>query len=71
MTGQTPHRYVLATRLRHAAQRLRNTTDRVIEIAGAAGFGDVSNFNAAFHIAFGITPTAFRARHAAARSQRL
>jgi AraC family transcriptional regulator len=62
VTGQTPHRYVLATRLRHAAHRLSATPERIIDIANAAGFGDVSNFNAAFVRAFHLSPTAFRTR---------
>jgi len=65
VTGQTPHRHVLATRLRHAARRLRATADRVIDIVADMGFGDVSNFNAQFMRAFGVSPSEFRTRHAA------
>ena len=60
--GQTPHRHVLATRLRHAARRLRTTGERVADIAAAAGFGDLSNFNASFARTFGVSPLAFRLR---------
>jgi len=59
--GQTPHRYVLATRLRNAAQQLIATRERIIDIATSSGFGDVSNFNAAFARAFATSPSAFRA----------
>ncbi len=62
VTGQTPHRHVLATRLRHAAQRLRTTRDRIAEIALAVGFGDLSHFNASFLHHFRVTPSAYRAR---------
>ena len=62
LTGQTPHRYVLATRLRQVTRRLLTTSDRIIDIATAAGFGDISNFNAVFSQAFGASPTAFRQR---------
>lgn len=60
ITGQTPHRHVLVTRLRHAARRLRTTSDRVIDIAADTGFDDVSNFNAQFMRAFGSSPLQFR-----------
>lgn len=64
ITGQTPHRHVLVTRLRHAARRLLSTSDRVIDIVADSGFGDVSNFNAQFLRAFGASPVRFRERHA-------
>lgn len=60
--GQTPHRYVLATRLRHAARHLLATRERIADIAGTVGFGDLSNFNASFSRAFGVSPRAFRLR---------
>lgn len=63
-TGQTPHRYVLATRLRRAAERLRSSHDRILEVAVDSGFGDLSNFNANFARAFGMTPSVYRARYA-------
>ncbi len=58
--GQTPHRYVLATRLRQAALRLRATRERILDIATAVGFGDLSNFNASFARTFGVSPRAYR-----------
>jgi AraC-like DNA-binding protein len=60
VTGQTPHRHVLATRLRRAAQRLRASRDRITDIASATGFGDLSHFNASFRYYFGTTPGAYR-----------
>lgn len=67
--GQTPHRYVLATRLRHAARRLRTTDQRVIDIAAAVGFGDLSNFNASFARVFAMSPRQYRG-HARPRAGR-
>jgi len=61
-TGLTPHRYVLRARLRRAAVRLATNDARVVDIAIASGFGDVSNFNHAFRMEFGVTPRAHRAR---------
>lgn len=62
LTGVTPHQFMLRTRLREAAARLLAEDARVIEIALAAGFGDVSNFNRSFRAEFGVTPTEFRRR---------
>jgi AraC family transcriptional regulator len=61
VTGQTPHRHVLATRLRHAAQQLRTTRRRIGDIALAVGFGDLSHFNASFLGHFSVSPGAYRA----------
>jgi AraC family transcriptional regulator len=65
ITGQTPHRHVLATRLRHAARRLRTSGDRIAQIALDVGFGDLSHFNASFVSHFRLSPGAYRARFAA------
>lgn len=60
VTGVTPHQFVLRARLRAAALRLLDGNDKVIEIALGAGFGDVSNFNAAFRREFGVSPRSYR-----------
>jgi AraC family transcriptional regulator len=62
ITGQTPHRHVLTTRLRHAASRLRASSERIVDIAIDAGFGDLSHFNATFVRHFRLSPGAYRAR---------
>lgn len=62
ITGVTPHQFVLRARLRAAAARLIAGDERVIDIALASGFGDVSNFNHAFRAEFGMSPRVFRAR---------
>lgn len=61
VTGVTPHQYVLRTRLRAAALRLAAEPARVIDVALESGFDDVSNFNHAFRVEFGVTPRAYRA----------
>ena len=60
VTGQTPHRHLLATRLRYAASRLRSDTDRIADIAQEAGFGDPSNFVAGFTSHFRVSPSICR-----------
>lgn len=60
LTGLTPHRYVLRTRLRRAATRLMMEKVKVLEIALDSGFGDVSNFNHAFRAEFGVSPRNLR-----------
>ena len=60
VTGVTPHQYVLRTRLRNAATLLTAEPSRILDIALDCGFGDVSNFNRAFHAEFGVTPRVYR-----------
>ena len=43
LTGVTPHQYLMRTRLRQAAARLLVEPDKILEVAFASGFGDVSN----------------------------
>lgn len=58
--GVTPYQLLLNLRLRRAASALKATTAPVSAIAFAAGFGDLSTFNARFREVLGMTPQAFR-----------
>jgi len=60
LTGVTPHQFVLRARLRVAALQLLASDAKVIEVALAAGFGDLSNFSAAFRRELGASPRAYR-----------
>ena len=60
LTGATPHQLLLRARLRRAAVRLETESSKVIDVALASGFGDVSNFNKSFRAEFGVTPTDYR-----------
>jgi AraC-like DNA-binding protein len=60
VTGLTPHQYLLRTRLREAAIRLATRPDRILDITLGSGFGDLSNFNHAFHAEFGVSPRDYR-----------
>jgi AraC-like DNA-binding protein len=61
VTGVTPHQFILRSRLREAALRLKTGRDTVLGIALDAGFRDLSNFNQAFRGEFGVNPARFRA----------
>lgn len=60
--GTTPHQWLLSRRLAAASRRLLETNAPVATIALGVGFGDLSNFNAAFKRAFGATPREHRLR---------
>ena len=60
VTGVTPHQYILRSRLREAALRLKSSSDEVLDIALATGFSDLSNFNHVFRREFTVNPTRFR-----------
>jgi AraC-like DNA-binding protein len=60
VTSTTPHQYLLRMRLRRAAMRLRTERAKILEIALACGFGDISNFNRMFRAEFGVSPRAYR-----------
>jgi AraC family transcriptional regulator len=60
LTGMTPHRYLISSRLRRAALALASSRRPVIAVALDAGFGDLSTFNKTFRAVFGLTPTQYR-----------
>ncbi|WP_178130674.1 AraC family transcriptional regulator [Reyranella sp. CPCC 100927] len=62
-TGRTFSQHVLDRRLRYVHALLSDANvppQRIIDIAGMAGFGDVSYFNRQFRARFGKTPTSVR-----------
>jgi AraC-like DNA-binding protein len=60
--GKTFQSYLADLRLGVACRELIETDRRVSEIAYAAGFGNLSNFNRAFRRSRGIAPREFRRR---------
>lgn len=60
LTGQTTSRFIRDMRLEHAAQLLKRTSAAITEIAGHAGFDNLSYFNRSFKQRFSVTPSAFR-----------
>jgi len=58
--GATKHKYLVRSRLRHAARRLADDDSAITDIAYDVGFGDLSNFVRTFHRAAGASPLRFR-----------
>jgi AraC-like DNA-binding protein len=67
MTGRTFVAWVHEVRIGHACRLLTTTERPVLDIAMAAGFENLSNFNRVFRRLRGCTPRAFRRRLAADR----
>lgn len=70
--GTTFTEYLRDKRLARARRMLtspRFSNQRIIDIAFACGFGDVSNFNRAFRARFGATPSEVRAACAGTQAQ--
>ena len=60
VTGVTPHRYILRSRIERARELLRMTSLSVGEIAAAVGFAGQSHFCTAFRRETGVTPSRYR-----------
>jgi len=58
LVGEPPHRYLLRSRLRHAAGML-NEGAHVTEAAVKSGFADVNHFSKAFRRHYGIPPSRY------------
>lgn len=59
-TGVSPIDYLIKTRLRHAAEELKNTAKSISEIAGDHGFNDSNYFSKMFKSVNGVSPRNFR-----------
>jgi transcriptional regulator GlxA family with amidase domain len=63
-TGHTPERYAVLCRLRRASQLLAATELDVGEIAAQLGYSDIYGFSHQFKKFKGVSPLAWRRRHA-------
>lgn len=59
--GMGFHDYCTQLRLREAEQRLLQSDEKVIDVAFACGFNNVSYFNRVFKAKHGVSPRAYRA----------
>ncbi|MCA9551207.1 MAG: AraC family transcriptional regulator [Myxococcales bacterium] len=60
LLGESPAQYTLRWRLRLAAQRLRETTDSIAEVATESGYASEAAFSRAFKREHGLAPGRFR-----------
>lgn len=60
--GMSFMRLVRRLRVRRAAELLTTTSRSITEIGHAVGFGDLRQFERAFHQVYGCAPTAYRRR---------
>jgi AraC family transcriptional regulator, dual regulator of chb operon len=58
----TPSEVVNEIRLAYAAKRIKETTDKIIDISFDVGYNSLSYFNRLFKKAYGITPLQYRIR---------
>ena len=61
--GEPPHAYLLTRRLERAAALLRTTDRSVAEVCLAVGLQGIGSFTTSFKRAYGVTPTAYRAKY--------
>jgi AraC-like DNA-binding protein len=59
-TGQSPHQFVLALRLEHATDLLRQSTLSVADIAHTCGFASQQHLTNVMHSHLGVTPRRYR-----------
>lgn len=60
VVGTSPMDYLIQLRLTHAASIVRESDHKMIEVAEACGFRNLSNFNRLFKQYFGISPSSLR-----------
>lgn len=60
--GCTIYKYIQHKRLQQAARRLTESNDRIIDIAGDAGYSSQQAFTLAFGKLFQLTPQQYRIR---------
>ena len=60
-TGQTPHQFVLATRIEHAADLLHRSTLSIAEVAHTCGFASQQHLTNVMCRRLGVTPQRHRA----------
>ena len=59
-TGLTYSNYVTRSRINETAYLLKNTNEKMIDIAFSCGFNSLRSFNRSFYAVMGMTPTDYR-----------
>ena len=60
MTGVSFTAYVNERKLAAAAEKLRQTEDKILAVSQETGFLNLSNFNRQFKKRYGVTPREYR-----------
>jgi AraC family transcriptional regulator len=60
--GQSPHQYVLQSRIERSKQLLKQPELSIAQVAQCVGFQNQSHFTTAFHRSVGCTPKAYRSQ---------
>ncbi|MDG2346016.1 MAG: helix-turn-helix domain-containing protein [Opitutae bacterium] len=60
LVDQSPQVFIRTLRLKHAAQRLRTSTDTIAEVAAQVGFLEPTHFSRGFKQQFGMSPSQYR-----------
>lgn len=68
--GKSLRDFQIEERLRYASQLLRDSHNKVIDVALESGFSHLSHFNSLFKSQFGLTPSAWRRRRDQPRNSR-
>ena len=58
--GESPKKYLANKKLEKAIQLLKNSADRISNIAYDCGYDTISTFNRSFKLSYGVSPSAFR-----------
>ena len=61
-TGVTISKYIMTSRLEHARNLLKNSTESIRHIAISCGFADLPYFTRSFKAMYGISPTNYRSK---------
>ena len=67
--GETPHQYVIARRMEHAAALLQSSDRPIAEICRRVGLRSVGSFTSRFTRTFGEPPGSYRAARSATSTQ--
>ena len=63
LTGQTPHDFIRALRLKQAAKLLAAGSMNITEVVYACGFGNVASFSTTFKKYYGMSPREYMLAH--------